>query len=73
MRWDASRGTSTGRRPAVSTTFPPHQPGRHGWNELLHLADTVRQLAHDTSLAPVEALGRIRDAYRDYDQRGGMQ
>ncbi len=57
----------------MSTTFPPHQPGRHGWNELLHLADTVRQLAHDTSLAPVEALGRIRDAYRDYDQRGGMQ
>ena len=22
---------------AVSTTFPPHEPGRHGWAELLGL------------------------------------
>jgi len=57
----------------VSTTFPPHQPGRHGWAELLTLVGAVRRLAFDRSLPPPEALGRIRDAYQDYDRQGGVQ
>ena len=56
----------------MSTTFPPPEPARHGWAELLTLVGAVRQLALDTSLPPIEAMGRIRDAYRDYDQQGGM-
>jgi hypothetical protein len=52
---------------AVSTTFPPHDPGRHGWAELLTLVGSVRRLAFDRTLPPSEALGRIRDAFRDYD------
>jgi hypothetical protein len=27
----------------------------------------IRPLAHDRTLPPVEALGRIRDAFREYD------
>jgi len=27
----------------------------------------IRRLAHDRTLPPVEALGRIRDAFREYD------
>jgi hypothetical protein len=49
------------------------EPHRHGWAELLRLTDTVRRLAFDKSLPPSEALGRIRDAFQDYDQQGGMQ
>ena len=40
------------------------------WADLLRLVGAVRRLAFDTSLPPPEALGRIRDAYRDYDQQG---
>jgi hypothetical protein len=29
----------------VSTTFPPHEPGRHGWAELLTLVGAIRRLA----------------------------
>jgi hypothetical protein len=57
----------------VSTTFPPQQPGRHTRAELLRLTTAVRRLAFDRTLPPPEALGRIRDAYHDYDQQGGMQ
>jgi hypothetical protein len=48
------------------TTIPPPEP-RHGWNELLTLVGAVRRLAFDRTLPPSEALGRIRDAYLDYD------
>jgi hypothetical protein len=54
----------------VSTTFPPHQPGRHGWAELLGLVGIVRRLAFARNLPLAEALGRIRDADRDYDEGG---
>ena len=57
---------STGRSPAVSTTFPPPEPGRHGIAELLTLVGEVRRLAFG-NLPPVEALGRIRDVIREYD------
>jgi hypothetical protein len=33
----------------------------------------VRRLAFDRSLPASEAVGRIRDAFQDYDQQGGMQ
>jgi hypothetical protein len=52
----------------VSHTFPPPEPARHGWAELLKLVGALRRLAHDTTLPPVEAMGRIRDAFRDYDE-----
>ncbi len=54
------------------TTIPPPEP-RRGINELLRLVGAVRRLAFDRTLPPSEALGRIRDAFQDYDQQGGMQ
>jgi hypothetical protein len=53
--------------PAVSTTFPPPDPGLHGWAELLTLVGTIRRLAYDRSLAPDDAMRRIRDTFADYD------
>ena len=47
-------------------TFPPADPGRHGFAELLTLVGEIRRLAFG-NLPPVEALGRIRDAFREYD------
>lgn len=40
---------------------------RHCIAELLRLVGTVRRLAFDRSLPPSEAVGRIRDAFADYD------
>ena len=54
----------------MNHTQPPQPPNRHGIAELLHLVDEVRRLAHDASLPPAEALGRIRDAFNDYDVSG---
>jgi len=50
----------------VTDTFPPAEPGRHGIAELLMLVTEIRRLAFGT-LPPIEALGRIRDAIREYD------
>ena len=50
----------------MTTTFPPPNPGRRGINELLTLVGEVRRLAFG-NLPPIEALGRIRDAFREYD------
>ena len=44
--------------------------GHHTWAELLRLVGAVRRLAFDRTLPPSEALGRIRDAFHDYD--GGV-
>jgi hypothetical protein len=52
----------------MSTTVPPHEPGRHGWAELLRLVDGVRTLAYDQSLAPDDAMRRIRDRFHEYDE-----
>jgi hypothetical protein len=71
MRWHTKPGNLDALGGAVSHTFPPQHPGRHGWAELLTLVGAVRRLAFDPSLPAPEALGRIRDAYADYDQ-GGM-
>jgi hypothetical protein len=49
------------------TTIPPPEP-RHGINELLRLVGGIRRLADDRTLAPDDALRRIRDAFRDYDE-----
>jgi hypothetical protein len=38
---------------------------------LLTQVGSVRRLAFDRTLPPAEALGRIRDAYQDYDHHGG--
>ena len=50
----------------MSTTLPPPEPGRHGIAEVLTLVGEIRRLAFGT-LPPIEALGRIRDAFREYD------
>jgi hypothetical protein len=44
--------------------------GHHTWAELLRLVGAVRRLAFDHNLPPSEALGRIRDAFHDYDYQG---
>ena len=56
------------RRPggAVEPIMPG--PGRRGWADLLTLVGGVRRLAFDRNLPPSEALGRIRDAFRSYDE-----
>jgi hypothetical protein len=51
----------------VSNTIPPPQPG-HNWSDLLALLDGIRAVAFDRSLPTSEALGRIRDAFNDYDR-----
>ena len=53
------------------STIPPPEPS-HGIAELLRLVGAVRRLAFDTSLPPTEAMGRIRDAFQDYDQQRGI-
>jgi len=50
----------------VTHTLPPADPGRHGIAELLTLVGEIRRLAFG-NLPPIEALGRIRDAIREYD------
>ena len=45
--------------------------GHHTWAELLRLVGAVRRLAFDISLPPTKAMGRIRDAFQDYEHRGG--
>jgi hypothetical protein len=42
-------------------------PGRHSWADLLRLVDDVRHLAYDRSLAPDDAMRRIRDRFGVYD------
>jgi hypothetical protein len=51
----------------VEPILPPPTPS-HTWAELLTLVGAVRRPAFDRTLPPSEALGRIRDAYRDYDE-----
>jgi hypothetical protein len=51
----------------VSHTIPPADPGRHGIAELLTLVGDLRRLAHDRSLAPDDAMRRIRDRFAEYD------
>jgi hypothetical protein len=43
------------------------EPGRHGWADLLRLVGDVRRLAYDRSLAPDDAMRRIRDRFGVYD------
>jgi hypothetical protein len=51
----------------VDDGSPFHQcESRHGIAEL----DGIRRLAFDRTLPPSEALGRIRDAFRSYDEGG---
>jgi hypothetical protein len=49
---------------------PIFAPGQHTWAELLRLVGAVRSAAYDRTLAPDDALRRIRDAFADYDQGG---
>jgi hypothetical protein len=67
MRWQRSRRTSTPSGGAVSHTFPPQQPGRHGWAELLRLVDQVRAVAFDRSLSDGDVARRVRDLLREHD------
>ena len=41
--------------------------GHHTRPELLILVGALRRLAFDRTLPPPEALGRLRDAFADYD------
>jgi hypothetical protein len=50
------------------TTIPPPER-RHGINELLTLVGGIRRMAFDRSLAPDDAMRRIRDAFDVYDGR----
>jgi hypothetical protein len=59
------RPPDSDRRTTVST-IPPPEP-RDDIAELLRPVGAVRRLAFDRTLPPSEALGRIRDAYHDYD------
>jgi hypothetical protein len=52
----------------VEPTFPPPQPGHHGWAELLTLVGAIRRQADDRTREPDDAMRRIRDAFADYDR-----
>jgi hypothetical protein len=45
-------------------TTPYRPPGRYSIAAVLALVDRLKAIAFDTSLPPVEALGRIRDEFR---------
>jgi hypothetical protein len=50
-------------------TNPPAEPARrHGIAELLRLVDALRRLAYDPTLAPDDAMRRIRDLFADHDR-----
>jgi hypothetical protein len=69
--WSDRPGGPRGRRKRRARAYDHHtRPGGNGWAELLTLVGSVRRLAFDRTLPPSEALGRIRDAYHDYDQQG---
>jgi hypothetical protein len=53
----------------VTDTFPPPEPGRHGWAELLRLVDDLRRLAHDRTLDDADRARRIRDRLGEHDGR----
>jgi hypothetical protein len=63
----APAGTSKGRSPAVSTTYPPPEPARHGIAELLRLVGAIRRIAYDVTLEAGDAMRRIFDAFTEYD------
>jgi hypothetical protein len=65
MRWETRAEGLDATGGAVNTIMP--EPGRHGWAELLTLVGAIRRIADDRTLPPVEAMGRIRDAFADYD------
>ena len=44
----------------------PAEP-RHGIAEALRLIDELRRLAYNRSLAPDDAMRRIRDAFAEHD------
>jgi hypothetical protein len=50
----------------VSHTIPPPEPS-HNWADLLRLVDRLRRLAYDFSLAPDDAMRRIRDEFGVHD------
>jgi hypothetical protein len=52
----------------VNDTFPPPEPARHGWAELLALVDRIRAIAYDRSLDDADVARRIRDAFADHDR-----
>ena len=64
----AADGTSTGRSPAASTTFPPREPGRTSLADLLRLVDGLRALAYDDSIDDADRARRIRDGFVEYDE-----
>ena len=68
---DPPRRDLDGTEPRRVHSLPTAKAGRHGWADLLALVAAVRRLAFDRTLPPPEALGRIRDAYQDYDRQGG--
>jgi hypothetical protein len=51
----------------VDTPYPPKPGRRHGWAELFALVGDLRRLAYDGSLAPDDAMRRIRDRFLIYD------
>ena len=50
----------------MSHTFPPQEPGRHGWAELLRLVDELTQLAFDKSIDDNDRARGFRDAIRSH-------
>jgi len=52
----------------VSTTFPPPEPGRHGWADVLRLVSEIRRIAYARTLEPDDQMRRIRDLFLEYDR-----
>jgi hypothetical protein len=67
MRWNASRGTSTGEDPAVSNSSPPPDP-RRSIADVLCLVGRIRRIAYGLTLEPEDRMRRIRDEFLSYDQ-----
>jgi hypothetical protein len=57
----------------VEPTFPPPEPGRHSWADLLILVGAIRRLAFLPSwqMDCDEQMRQIRDLFHDFDQPEG--
>ncbi|HET6921271.1 MAG TPA: hypothetical protein VFI46_17675 [Jiangellaceae bacterium] len=67
-RANVDRDLGTAYQEAIPWSHvPTDEPARHSWTDLLTLVGTIRSIAFDRSLPPIEAMGQIRDEFRVYD------
>ena len=52
----------------MTPPYSPPGPGHYRLAELLTFVRAVRHVAFDVTLPAIEAIGRVRDLFTDYDK-----